>query len=220
VTIAAVIVFVLAGNWQHRRMLEKEALRAQLDAASAAAPMALPAAVGDWTALRYRPLVLSGHYDAAHQVLIDNRVDAGRVGFHVITPLVLDDGRAVLVNRGFVAGGARREDVPAVPVPAGAQQVRGRVALPDRYVELGAAAPVGAVWQNLDPARFAAATGVAVLPVIVEQDAGDGGADGLVRHWPAPDLGIDRHKIYMAQWYLFAALAAGLWLFFTFRRRQ
>ena len=38
--------------------------------------------------------------------------------------------------------------------------------------------------------------------------------DGLLRDWPAPDFGIETHRIYMVQWYAFALLAAGLWLWF------
>ena len=85
-------------------------------------------------------------------------------------------------------------------------------------MELTRDAPAGAVWENLDPARFATATGVNVLPIVLEQTAPIDAADKLVRNWPAPDFGIDRHRIYMAQWYLFAATAAGLWLFFNLRR--
>jgi surfeit locus 1 family protein len=38
--------------------------------------------------------------------------------------------------------------------------------------------------------------------------------DGLLRDWPAPDFGVATHRIYMVQWYAFALLAAGLWLWF------
>ena len=81
-------------------------------------------------------------------------------------------------------------------------------------------APAGPVWQNLDPARVAQATGIALLPIVVEHTAPMSGADNLVRAWPAPDLGVEQHRIYMVQWYLFAALAAGLWLFFYLRRSR
>ena len=56
---------------------------------------------------------------------------------------------------------------------------------------------------------------VDVMPVVLEQttDAGD----GLVRDWALPDVGGDKHRVYMMQWYAFAALAFGLWAFFTFR---
>jgi hypothetical protein len=41
--------------------------------------------------------------------------------------------------------------------------------------------PAGVVWQHLDPARFAAATGVKVLPVVVEATAAPVPDDGLIR---------------------------------------
>ena len=219
-TLLAVVLFVMAGNWQHRRMVEKDRLRAQLELARAAAPMPLPAGVPDWSALRYRPVALTGAFDAAHQVLVDNRVEGDRVGYHVVTPFRLDDGRVVLVDRGFVGAGASRAVLPEVPVPAGPRTLRGRIELPQRYFELGHVAPAGPLWQNLDPVRFAEVTGVPVLPIVIEQDENDGTGDGLARHWPAPDLGSDQHRSYMVQWYLFAATALGLWIFFTFRRRR
>ena len=105
--------------------------------------------------------------------------------------------------------------------------VHGRVNIPAaHYVELARAAPAGGVLQNLDPARFAVASGLPVLPIVLEQTApliGPAGAadtDTLVRNWPAPDFGIDKHRIYMVQWYLFAATAAGLWLFLNLRRSR
>ena len=98
-------------------------------------------------------------------------------------------------------------------------RIRGRInPTPARYLELGATLPQRGVWQNLDPARFAAASGLPVLPIVIEQV--DGPADGLVRDWPRPDAGADKHRIYMVQWFAFAALAAGLWAWFTFRRER
>ena len=217
--VAAIALFIVAGNWQHRRMNEKEAMRAQFDAASATAESSLPREAGDWQAWRYRPVIMDGTFDAARQILIDNRIEDGRAGYHVVTPLLLADGRAVLVDRGWVATGESRTQLPAVPPPTGPVIVHGRVNLPTHnYVELDHAAPAGAVWQNLDPARFSLATGLNVLPIVVEQTTPLDAADKLVRHWPAPDFGIDRHRIYMVQWYLFAATALGLWLFFNLRR--
>jgi surfeit locus 1 family protein len=217
----AVVVFVWAGNWQQGRMSEKEALRAQLDAATAAQPLALEAipAPADWAALRYRPVTATGEYDARRQFLVDNKVHAGRAGFHVVAPLVLPDGRAVLVNRGWIAQRASRASLPEAPLPAGAVTVRGRLALPAAgYFELAREAAPGPVWQNLDPARFSAATGRQVLPVVIEVTQPPAPDDGLVRDWPAPDFGIEKHRIYMLQWYALASLAVVLWVVFAVRR--
>jgi surfeit locus 1 family protein len=219
--LAAIAVFVAAGDWQGRRMAQKEALRAQFDAGEAAPAMPLPVAPEAWTALRYRVVEVAGEFDARRQILIDNKVHAGRAGYHVVAPLKLDDGRVILVNRGWAAQGATRAALPEAPPPTGRVAVTGRLNVPAAgYIELQAGAPSGTVWQNLDPARYAAATGLAVLPVVIEQAPQSGPADGLVREWPAPDFGIDKHRIYRMQWYAFALLTAGLWLYFRFRRTR
>ena len=217
----AVAIFVLAGSWQHRRMLEKEAVQEQMLAAAALAPAVFPAGVADWTAWRYRRVAITGEFDARHQILIDNKVHDGRAGFDVVAPFALADGRVVLVDRGWIAGGPVHADLPSAPPPAGIVTLVGRIDIPPaRYFELGdGKAPAGPLWEHLDPARFARATGIAVPPIVIEAlDAPH--ADGLVREWPAPDAGIETHLGYMVQWYTFAAMAAGLWLWFTFRPRR
>lgn len=212
-------LFVVAGNWQRDRMAQKEAWGEQLARAEAAPTVSLPEGVADWEAWRYRSVEARGRFDAARQFLVDNKVHQARAGYHVVTPLVLDDGRVLLVDRGWVAAGRTRAEVPVVAVPDGERVVRGRLNVPPRgYVELGATPPERGVWQNLDPQRFAAASGLPVLPVVLE--ATEGAGEGLVREWTRPGTGADKHRIYMMQWYAFAALAAGLWAWFTWRRRR
>ena len=218
-TIAFVALCVAAGNWQRDRMVEKEALRARFDAASAAAPVPLPRNVVDWNDWRYRQVVANGRFDARRQILLDNKVHRGIVGFEVVTPLTLDDGRIVLVDRGFVAAPASRQTLPEALPAAGEVIARGRVNIPSStYFELGAAQP-GTAWQHLDLKRYAQSTGLSILPIVIEATAATGGDESLVRDWPAPDFGIERHRIYMVQWYTFATMAVALWLWFVARRR-
>jgi surfeit locus 1 family protein len=215
--IATMAICVAAGNWQRDRMHAKESLRRQYDAAAATAPVALaslPAAT-DWPSLRYRPVTATGEYLADRQIFIDNKVAAGRAGFHVVTPLSLADGRVVLVNRGWIAQRSSRAVLPDAPPPTGVATVHGRIAIPVAgYLELKPETASGSIRQNLDPARFAAATGLAALPAVIEATAAPVPDDGLLRDWPAPDFGIETHRIYMVQWYAFALLAAALWLWF------
>ena len=79
---------------------------------------------------------------------------------------------------------------------------------------------IGPVSQHLDPRRYAEATGLPVLPIVIETTAPTAGDAALVRDWTAPDIGIERHRIYMVQWYAFAAMALGLWLWFAVRPRD
>jgi surfeit locus 1 family protein len=218
--IAVVAVCVSAGLWQRDRMQQKLALRAQVESASRSEPVAMPRAA-EWDAWRFRPVRATGQFDATHQILLDNRIRAGRVGYDVIAPLVLADGRVVLVQRGWVAAGATRADIPEAPPPRGEVTVTGRINRPpSAYLELARDRTPGRVWQNLDLARYAAATGLAVLPVVIEQTAPAAAGDILVRDWPAPDVGVEKHVSYMMQWFAFAATTIALWAYFTWRRRK
>ena len=70
--------------------------------------------------------------------------------------------------------------------------------------------------QSLDIAAFAAETGLALEPRVIEQhSAAD---DGLLREWPRPDAGVEMHESYAMQWYSLAGLALALALVFSFRR--
>lgn len=216
-TLATIALCVAAGEWQRARMHEKEALGRAL-AESAGRPAEPLPASADWNAWRFRAVVAEGEWIAGRQVLVDNQVLQGRAGFRVLTPLALPGGRAVLVDRGWIAAGAGETRVPAVPAPVGPASVAGRVILPPaRYLELADAPPRGGVWQNADPARIGAALGLDLLPVLVAADAGAEPRDGLERARPAPDAGVEKHRSYMGQWYLFAILAAALWIGFTTR---
>ena len=219
-TLAAFITIALcvtAGNWQHRRMLEKVALLAKITAAKTAPAAPLPTGVSNWNEWRFRAVTLDGEFDARHQILIDNAQHAGRVGYDVVAPLLLRDGRAVLVDRGFVPVGASRANLPSPPIPAGQVTITGRIDIPSRrYLELGThVTPKGPLWQHVDTNEFAQATGVSVLPIVV-RDIGQH-ANGLVQDDALPETGIEKHQSYMLQWYTFAALAAGLWLWFSVR---
>jgi surfeit locus 1 family protein len=219
-TIAVVAVCVSAGLWQHDRMQQKLALRAQLESSSRSEAVAFPR-TSDWEAWRFRRVRVTGTFDAAHQILIDNRMRAGRVGYDVVAPLVLADGRVVAVERGWVPAGVTRADVPDVPPPPGEVTVVGRINQPpSAYLELARDTAKGRVRQNLDLARYANETGHPLLPVVVEQAIPAIPGDALVRDWPAPDVGVEKHLSYMVQWFLFAATAIGLWAYLTWRRRK
>ena len=198
-------------------MQEKEALAAQWRAAQAAAAVSLPAHVEDWQQWRFRTVQVTGEFDARHVMLIDNRIHQGRAGFDVVVPLRMEDGRVVLVNRGWIALGASRAVLPHPAVPMGIETIHGTVDVPPR-IRFGRdeATAFHSLWQHVDPERFEEATGIRVLPIVVH--AMDGSApDGLVRDALVPDTGIEKHLSYMLQWYTFAAMAVALWFWFALR---
>ena len=215
-------ITVAAGNWQGRRAAQKDLLAAEYAAAAAQPPIELDPTEADAARLRYRSVRATGEFDAAHQLFIDNRVHAGRAGFEVVAPLrLLHANRYVLVDRGWVAQGAHRSQLPDAPPPVGVVSVVGRANLPaQHYLELGSERGAGPIRQNLDLARIAAATGLELLPIVLEQSDAGAPADGLIRDRPPPDFGSDTSRSYMLQWYSFAALAVVLWLALNWRPKD
>ena len=219
-TLAAAAFIALTASlarWQMQRADEKERLQALYEARLAEAPVLLTGAVPSAEPLLYRRVRARGRWLAPSQIFIDNQVFEGRAGFHVVTPLRIEGtSDAVLVNRGWVARGAEYPRAPAVAVPAGDVEVHGVAALPPRrYLELSAETQSGDVWQNLSIERYARATGLAVLPVVVLADTP---APGLAAVHERPDTGVERHREYMLTWSVLAATALVLWIALNLRR--
>src|SRR5688572_22383598 len=102
VLVAALVVFTASlGFWQLRRLDERRDLNALVRERSAepVTPVEDVLAAGEDTA-EWRRVEVSGRYDHGGEVLVRNRVHDGTAGYHVLTPVVADDGPAVVVNRG------------------------------------------------------------------------------------------------------------------------
>ena len=98
-------VLMALGFWQLDRAEQKRAREAALDAVRTQPPATLPGT--DLAAIEeQRRLLLQGHYLTGRNWLLDNRQRDGQVGYEVITPFELSDGRILLVNRGWVAASA------------------------------------------------------------------------------------------------------------------
>jgi surfeit locus 1 family protein len=160
-----------------------------------------------------------GQWLADRTVFLDNRAMDGRAGFFVLTPLRLASGAVLLVQRGWAPRHAvDRNQLPPVETPAGVVLVQGRVIPePSRAFELGAAAS-GPIRQNLDLVALAADLRAPLLPFTVLQTDADAPADGLLRHWPAPDSGVQKHYGYAFQWFALCALILGLYVWFQILR--
>jgi surfeit locus 1 family protein len=217
-TIAFCALTVSLGLWQTRRASEKEALQATVERLGAERPLAVPAQLIAADGYALRRVVARGTYAARFTILLDNRVHRGRPGFHVLAPLRIAGGDVhVLVNRGWIAAGRTRAELPEVATPAGEQTVAGLATVPTgRVYELAADTVAGPVWQNLLLDRYRAWSKLELQPIVIQQtnDAGD----GLVREWDRYDAGADRHRAYALQWFSLAALGIVLYAVLNLKR--
>ncbi|MFO1143410.1 MAG: SURF1 family protein [Amaricoccus sp.] len=119
-----VAVLVWLGVWQVQRLAWKTALLAEIDARLAAAPVAVPPAP-DPERDRYLHVTARGEIEPGELDVYTSVPDRG-VGYRMIVPLVLDDGRKILLDRGFVPIGAK-----GAPRHLGPIAVEGTLAWPD-----------------------------------------------------------------------------------------
>lgn len=211
------IVTFLLGNWQVQRAGEKGELQRLIEAGADAPPVSASSLVEprEWLAVELR-----GEWRGEATIYLDNRPHEGRPGYQVLTPLRLADGAGwVLVNRGWVAQGANRSVLPEVAAEGGPVAIEGNVRWPERNpFTLAPHAGDGRLWQYIDVADYRDWARLAVRDWIVYQTSAS--PDGLVREWPRPDAGIDRHRGYAFQWYALAGLSfvlTGIYLFRSFR---
>lgn len=222
--IALALLTLQLGNWQTRRAAEKAEVQAEYRAAAERPAQPLAQLLDSPPLSEWQSVELRGEWLPGRSILIDNRVHQGRAGYHVFTPLQLEgQGTVVLVNRGWIgAGGDRSLLPPRIANPPGETVVTGRVRHPaEKPFMLAADSPSGMVWQALDLPRYRADTRLAVADFYVQQTSH--ADDGLIRDWPEPDAGIDRHRGYALQWYALAVLATGLTLWYlwnAFRRSR
>jgi cytochrome oxidase assembly protein ShyY1 len=219
-TVVAAIVMVMLGNWQLRRYEERTGINDRIDSANSAqavpftSVLAAPTTPGTPGAapgesLAWTKVTLTGRYDPTHEIQARGRTVGAEVGFEIVTPLILDDGTAVLVDRGWVpagAGGAlAAPDVPAAP--AGRVTVVGQIHLSESRP-----APVERRDGRLDTRRISLPRLATELPFPVY-----GAYVLLTEQTPAADPAFTPIPIshedawqnggYAVQWWIFAGMA-------------
>lgn len=113
-TVVFLYVMISLGFWQLDRAEFKDTLQQKIEERKNLTPVnfdGLPVTADD---RRFQPVKFIGEYDASHTFLLDNKILNGRVGYHVLTPVKIDDAKTVLVNRGFVRQEKTRDLLPEI----------------------------------------------------------------------------------------------------------
>jgi surfeit locus 1 family protein len=213
-----IVVTALLGDWQLNRAAYKAELQMRVNEAQRLPAVPIGSAPVDSQAILYHNVTMRGTFDAERTVYIDNRMHEGVPGYFIVSPLKIAGGeRYVLLERGWIAAGRDRRQLPAVPTPAGEIEVAG-VAVPGnpRIFELSHQVSAGKLWQNITVDRYRSRFGLELQPVIVQQHSDTG--DGLIRDWQIPSVGIDRHRAYALQWFSIALAILILYVVLNVRR--
>lgn len=197
--LVGVVAFVFFGFWQLDRHHQKQEIKAGVEAAADMPPLELPGSEGE--DLLYRSVVAQGEYDTGTEVLVFRSFD-GVSGYHVLTPLRMADGTAIVVDRGWVPLEYDTPPVrPARPME-GSLQVTGQ-AWPAAPGDIPDALPP--VMKRIDPAVIDAFTPYPVMePFLLLQAQSPPMPGDLPLIADPPTVSLGPHLGYAGQWFLFA----------------
>jgi len=211
-------ILIKLGFWQLERAEEKITLQARFAQQQMAPPVPLSTlAVSE--KLAYKPVQIFAEIDNNSTILLDNRIFSGRVGYHVLSPALMQNGQTVLVNRGWIAGFLDRRRLPEVPPIYGQVRLLGNI-----YLPLGEAVTLAAdQWSNqwplvvqwVDIDRLALHLNKQLMPFTVRLQAGSEGA--LTVNWPTVNVKPEKHKGYALQWFTMAFALLLFWLYSSIR---
>jgi surfeit locus 1 family protein len=202
---------VRMGIWQLDRLEQRRAFNTQVETMRAAKLLNLNQNLpADISSMEWRAVTVTGEYDFENQIALRNQFNGAEYGYHLITPLLFDNGMAVLVNRGFIPA-----DGNSTPAEwrkydeAGMVTVTGQIRLGQGKPAFGGVADAEGkldVWNNLDVNRIVAQSPYPMLPVFIQPNEVEGDDVPPIAYQPEVELTEGPHFGYALQWFSFAAI--------------
>lgn len=220
VCLAGVVLMVNLSLWQWHRLGERrdfnERVESRRDEQVVLFASLVPADADDGTVdeVEWRPAQASGEYVDGATFLVVNRSQDGRPGSNVVSPLRLDDGRVLLVTRGFVPLGS------AVPAPpSGRIDVAGLIRASEdrRFGQLTSSDTTqddGMLEvQRLDIPALAEQLDLDLVPASLEAQVSRPADDDALSIVASPELSEGPHLSYAVQWLIFSTCVVVGWVF-------
>ncbi|WP_250656103.1 SURF1 family protein [Alkalimarinus coralli] len=216
VLFAAVMTPILAGLgiWQLNRADEKYAtVQQQITGDKASSRQLSDFTVQGWknqtqgSQWNYKKISAFGQYDETAYLLLDNRTRNGRVGYEVLHLFRTDDGRSLLVNRGWIEAPPYRDQWPVVPAVKGRVDINGTIYLKREMDFTLAEKKTTQHWprrvQSLDMSALEAELNSDLYPFVLRL-ADDSQPGALKTGWNTVTISPEKHVGYAVQWFSLA----------------
>lgn len=214
-------VFIDLGVWQLQRAEQKRQFFAAFEQSGRADALTVLLSDDAAAAARFRGLRLRGHYDGAHQILLDARVSNDQAGYEVLTPFA-SAGGAILVNRGWIAASSERSRLPDVAITDDDREVSGRISMlpaPAWRMSRGAKDTDGTWPRRLlfpTAAEISAAVGYPLHNYQLLLGARE--PNGYLRDWRPAVMHPEQHLAYAVQWFALAVTLIVLYVAVNLKR--
>jgi surfeit locus 1 family protein len=228
IAVGLAAVFVGLGFWQVSRLQQRRAInesrQERLDL-----PRVTITDAGDIDDPAWRRVLVAGEFDFANEIVLRSRSDHGAPGVHMVTPLIMESGSAILVLRGWlpaadglhapISGARPRPDVEGrFTIEGIARDGVVRRTIPPRTVEIDGEQHLVLGALDLDDAG--AGLPYPIAPYYVHATDAPARSDRLPILISPPALDDGPHLMYAIQWFSFALISlAGAVVYLRTRRR-
>ena len=205
-----VIVFVFLGVWQIERAAHKEGLLQAFNAEQESPPIRLTSQSPDWSRV-----FVDGIFDSSRQILIDNQIYKGKVGYKIFTPFRFDDNKIVLVDRGWIAQGQSRSDLPQLKILEKKSRIIATVTSPEQGVLAGSELLTNE-WPRVSQTKavevIASAFKEPILDIVLVLDPGSSQITEFIQIKPFAITPV-KHYGYAMQWFTMSIVLLGMFLY-------
>lgn len=222
ITVLAVAIMMILGNWQLERAKEKSTLLYSLTQHQS--EVTKPLRISEIGQLKNMQQVqISGELQNNRQLLLDNKFHQHQIGYYVFTPVKIAANKPwVLVNRGWVARPADIHQLPILAPIDGVQKITGTVYKPsNKVLLLGSFEDNPGKWpriiQRIDFKQIEKSLQHPVYPWLLVLQAGQPGA--YVTDWKPVIISPARHYGYAFQWYALALTLVALFIVTNLHKR-
>jgi surfeit locus 1 family protein len=220
-TLAFVPLLFWLGLWQLEREQEKAQLQQDYELRTLAP--AMPLETIDWQRedLAFLKVRAKGRFDNQRVYLLDNKVHEGQVGYELINPFETEAGQIVLVNRGWVAQGASRSELPSISAIEGLVEIQGSIYVPldDVFllnaIEESAVTEGPKVIQSIQIETLTTDLAKKLAPYTVRLIDNSTGLEQA--NWQAVNMLPEKHRAYAVQWFTMLFALIVMYIYFGFK---
>lgn len=205
-----VFVFVFLGIWQIERAANKEGLLQDFNSEQESPPTRLTSQSPNWSRV-----FVDGVFDSSRQILIDNQIHNGKVGYKIFTPFRFDENKIVLVDRGWIGQGQSRSDLPQLNILEKKSRIIATVTSPEQGVLAGSELLTNE-WPRVSQTKavevIASAFKEPILDIVLVLDPGSSQITEFIQIKPFAITPV-KHYGYAMQWFTMSIVLLGMFLY-------
>lgn len=223
-TLAFAPVLYFLAHWQLDREQEKTQLGQEYEMRALAPAISIDSV--DWLRedLGFLKVRAKGRFENEQVYLLDNKIHEGQVGYELINPFVTEAGQTLLVNRGWIAQGASRSELPEIPILEGLVEIQASIYVPlEEPFLLNAVEENGngqspKVIQSIQIEAISADLEKEIAPYTVRLLETSPGLEQA--NWQAVNMLPEKHRAYAVQWFAMLAALLLMFIYFGFKNPQ